>query len=71
MEVFLRFDLLLKAIHLHMQLGELFIQLLVVLNDCICLLLFCQRNRDWARSNRASACLVFSTLALLAIFRLL
>ena len=53
-----------------MQLSELLIQLLIVLNDCVRLLLFGQRHGDRARSNRASTCLVFSTLAIFAILLL-
>ena len=68
LQVFLRLDLLLQAIHLHMQFGELLVQLLVILNDRVRLLLLGRRYRDGTGTSLASNCRVFAYLAILATF---
>lgn len=44
LEVFLGLDLLLQAVHLHVQLCKFLVQLLVVFNDLVLLLLFRWRH---------------------------
>ena len=46
LQVFLRLHLLLQTVHLHVQLRELLVQLLIVLDDLILLLLLCLRYTD-------------------------
>lgn len=67
LQILLSLDLLLQAVHLHMELRKLLIQLLVILNDLVLLLLLCGWHRHSCSSSDSGSLLLLSQLLLLLL----